>query len=929
MNKKTVFVTLLVALSLTHALFLIFNKNGLYSSEQVMKRRDFSIQLSHGLKKCTDRYTFPQILDARYRTENPRINLYLNSSTKPSDMNTAIKNAFLLDRDGLATSYPIDIYLADGIIYGLAKSGSKESMRLSQEISPRKIIDTKGRYVTPGLVEAHSHVGICTQPELHGVNDMFELMSPVTPFIRTLDAFNVGDPAIKLISYGGVTSSLVLPSANVISGEGFVFKMLVPPSLSAEEMLVEYNPKEISPNFDNHRQRWMKLACGENPKKRFVSNASAPKSRMGLGFLVRDTLTRAQKLKDSQDSWCNAVEQGLPPNSLEFPESVELSLLVDLLRGKVRTNAHCYETFDIETLLRHGREFGFEITAIHHALDAYKIPKIIKEQPNNITVVTFASEWGFKKEAFQGSVFGPKILNENEIPVALHTDHPAEGGHDLVLQAQRAHNFGLPAEKAFAAVTGTSAKLLGLDNRIGYLRKGYDADVVIWDRHPLQMGASPLKVFIDGVPVLDTPIKNNKDLEYSPDSMKEVTPEMKDFQCLEGSESFIVRGITKSLVSEQPKENNEPYELVVNNGTIICFKKNCTSFYDRIVSSCDKVLELQNGYISPGGTALSSTHGLMEMPSETTTGDGDIMDFIKDGVLDDFSDPDRVLLAHDGLQFESAHLKRAHNSGVLKIITPPFRSEGKKFLTGVSTCFRSSASGLEDIIKENVALHFTVGDMGKQALLPTVSSEILMLRKLLLDNSEKKNIYGQVFRGELPLAIHANNKDVILQLIQMKKQLGDIYMIIVGGIESHLIADKLAASDIPIILSPWRCQRRFWDERRCLTGLHQTPTIIGVLKRAGVRFGIAVDDDKLVRFLFDEAGMAASRSNISDAEAVRAISTDIDNIFNVSTSNTLDFIVTEGSPVKFGSNIAAIVHSGILTNIYPELEPAFEISENM
>lgn len=873
-------------------------------------------QYSKGLQKCRERFIFPSRINAEAREFNPRLNLYLNSTTKPKDFSTVIQNSLLLNGDGNVEQNLKDIYIANGLIYGIADAGSEESLKYNVSINPSRVIDAKGLYVTPGLVETHSHVGICTQPELRGVNDMFELMSPTTPFTRTLDAFNVGDPAIKLISFGGVTSALVLPSANTVSGEGFVFKMLVPPSVSAEQMLVQYDPNDTSPNTSINRQRYIKLACGENPKRRFKSLTSAPKTRMGSAYLFRSLFARATSLKEEQDNWCDKLEQGVDLNGKPFPESTELELPVALLRGKVRSNSHCYETYDIETLLRQAREFHFNITAIHHALDAYKIPDIIKQQDNKIAIATFSTEWGFKKEAFQGSVFSPKILDDNGIEVVFHSDHPANGGQDLIIQAQFGHNFGLPADKAFAGVTGNSAKVLGLDDRIGYIKKGYDADVVIWDRHPLQMGSSPLKVFIDGVSVLDAPLNVTHQRQSCPESLKPITTTEQKLESLKGLTTFIIRGIEKSYLNGFNVEKTGTNELLVQNGTITCFSKNCT------ISNVP-VLKLHHGYLSPGATALTITHGLVEMPSEPETGDGDILD---SGILNDFNDPHNVLFAKDGLQLESAHLERAHNSGTLRVITPPFRNEGHKFLTGVSAAFETDITNLENITKSEVALHLTIGDMGKQTILPTISSQISELRKLLVDNRMKDNIYGRALRGEIPLALHTNNKYVMLQLINLKKELVTPKMIFIGAIESHLIADDLAQNDISVVLSPWRCQRKFWDERRCLTGLHGTPTVVSVLKEHGVKFGIAVDDDKLVKFLFQEAGIAASRSIISPQEAIDSISTNIDDIFGLPHQN--GFLVTEGSPVEFGSRIGAIVENGKLVNVFPELEPKFEIAQN-
>ena len=151
-------------------------------------------------------------------------------------------------------------------------------------------------------------------------------------------------------------------------------------------------------------------------------------------------------------------------------------------------------------MIRHSLEFNFTISAFHHALDAYRIPDIIKRASSQITIATFSDLWGYKKEAFQASTRSPKILADAGIPVAIKSDHPITNAQHLAFEAAKANHYGLEEKLAIASITSVPANALGLNHRIGQITTGYDADIVVWDSHPFDIGATPLEVYIDGIP---------------------------------------------------------------------------------------------------------------------------------------------------------------------------------------------------------------------------------------------------------------------------------------------------------------------------------------------------------------------------------------------------------------------------------------------
>jgi imidazolonepropionase-like amidohydrolase len=349
-------------------------------------------------------------------------------------------------------------------------------------------IDAGGRIVTPGLVDQHSHLGVYPMPDTKAHQDGNEMTQPTTPAVRAIDAFDPEDPAIARAVAGGVTTALILPgSGNIMGGQAFHVKLF---GRTVGEMAVPNAP------------RAMKWAMGENPKRYYGQKGAMPMSRMGHAWLMRKNLADARDLLQQQEAWDDN-----PLHTGARPDKPELEPLVALLKGEVWLQVHCYEVHDIETLVRVSDEFNFRVSAIHHALEAWKVPDILKQR--GIAVATFADLWGFKMEAWDASVWGPQKLEAAGVDLALKTDHPVIDAHGFVFEAAKSHHYGLPEQAALRAVTAVPAKAMGLGDRIGTLEVGKDADVVLWDRSPLELGAKPLRVFVDGVQV----VGNGKNLQ--------------------------------------------------------------------------------------------------------------------------------------------------------------------------------------------------------------------------------------------------------------------------------------------------------------------------------------------------------------------------------------------------------------------------------
>lgn len=344
-----------------------------------------------------------------------------------------------------------------------------------------RVIDAAGKIITPGLVDMHSHIGVYAAPSAKGNQDGNEMTSPTTPAVRALDAFDPEDPAIARTLAGGVTTALILPgSGNIVGGQAFYVNLY---GKTVADMAILNPPRS------------MKWALGENPKRVYGSKGQLPMSRMGNGWVLRKMLFEASDLRDSQDRFDKEMT-----HTGQRPFKPELEPIVALLRGEVLLQVHCYEVHDIETLIRISHEFHFKIAAIHHALEAWKVPELLKA--DDIGVATFADLWGYKLEAYDASVHGPQILVDAGLTVALKSDHPVIDSKWLINEAAKAHYYGVPEQTAIQMVTRNPAKLIGLSDRLGTLEVGKEADVAVWPGNPLAIGAQPERVFVRGVQVV-------------------------------------------------------------------------------------------------------------------------------------------------------------------------------------------------------------------------------------------------------------------------------------------------------------------------------------------------------------------------------------------------------------------------------------------
>ncbi len=337
-----------------------------------------------------------------------------------------------------------------------------------------QVIDAGGKYVTPGIIDAHAHIALD--------GDVNEATSPVVPHMMMLDAFDYTDKAIYRALAGGVTSALLLHgSADMIGGQAVVIKTKF--GLGRDEMLFPNAPRSI------------KFASGENPKRVFGSRNQMPSTRMGNFAVQRQALVDAQGYMREWDDYNAKVKRGekdaRPPK-----RDLKLEALADVLRGKLLVQIHCYRADEFLTEMAMAREFGYKVRAFHHALESYKVADKIAAE--GVAIATFADWWGYKEEAWDAIPWNAVLSMRKGVRVAIKSDS-GDFIRRLNQEAAKTMRYGGATEdEAMRMITLNPAWIIGVDNRVGSLDVGKDADVVIWDGYPLSSFGIPEKVFIDG-----------------------------------------------------------------------------------------------------------------------------------------------------------------------------------------------------------------------------------------------------------------------------------------------------------------------------------------------------------------------------------------------------------------------------------------------
>ena len=399
---------------------------------------------------------------------------FLSTYQPMASENIVIVNANMFD--GLGNEFKdYDILIKDGKI---------------QEIGPdlvidgSEVIDAQGKWVTPGIIDIHSHMGVYPAPGVRTSSDGNEATAPVTAEVWAEHSVWTQDPQFVLALKGGITSFHVLPgSANLMGGRGATFKNV--PNNSIQAMKFPNAPHSL------------KMACGENPKRVYGSRGQSPATRMG-------NMAGYRKAWIEAESYYENIQEGK-----DIKRDLRNDTLAGVLSGDILVQNHCYRADEMMMMIEMSKEFDYKITTFHHAVEAYKVADALAE--HGICAAMWADWWGFKHEAYDMVQANIAIVDQargGSGCAIVHSDDEVGIQHlnQEAAKAMAAGNragYDISEARAMKWITYNPAKAAGILDQTGTLEVGKDADVVLWSGNPFSVYSKAEKVFIDGALAYD------------------------------------------------------------------------------------------------------------------------------------------------------------------------------------------------------------------------------------------------------------------------------------------------------------------------------------------------------------------------------------------------------------------------------------------
>ena len=395
---------------------------------------------------------------------------------------TLIKNATVLTGTG-SRMENADVLMIDGKIN---KIGNNLSAEGAVEI------DADGKWITPGIIDVHSHLGVYPSPSVESHSDGNEMSSPNTSEVWAEHSVWPQDPGFQKARAGGVTTLQILPgSANLFGGRGVTLRNV--PSETMQGMKFPAAPYGL------------KMACGENPKRVYGARKVLPSTRMGNMAGYRMAWAEATEYKRAWEKYDADYAAGKNPAAPK--RDIELDTLKGVLDGDILIHNHCYKAEEMAMMIDLGKEFNYQSGTFHHAIEAYKIADTLAENGN--CAAMWPDWWGFKMEAYDMVHENAAIVDAVKNSCAIvHSDSAStiqrlnqEAGK--VMYRANENGFDIAPELAITWITANAAQSLGLADKTGSLEMGKNADVVIWNQNPFSVYAQAEQVFVDGAKVYD------------------------------------------------------------------------------------------------------------------------------------------------------------------------------------------------------------------------------------------------------------------------------------------------------------------------------------------------------------------------------------------------------------------------------------------
>lgn len=364
-----------------------------------------------------------------------------------------------------------DVWVEDGIIKQIGKKLSASNI---------EVVDATGKFLMPGIIDAHSHLAL---------DEVNEATSPITSEVRMADVVNPFDIGIYRALAGGVTISHAMHgSANAIGGQNITLK----------HRYGTHNPEDL---FMQDAPRTIKFALGENPTRSHGRrNNIQPRTRMGVEAIIRNGFNEALQYKKSLENYQTALKEK-KNLSAPFQFNSRLQTLVDILDGKIIIHCHSYRADEIYMLIKVCREFQIDKIVFSHVNEGFKVAPELAAYTMGASV--FADWWSYKFEVYYSTAYNAAILVKNGVLTSINSDSEELIRH-LYHEAAKTQRYGdLSDEETLALITINPAKQLGIADKVGSIEVGKQADLVIFQNHPLSVYAIPQMTFVDGIKYFD------------------------------------------------------------------------------------------------------------------------------------------------------------------------------------------------------------------------------------------------------------------------------------------------------------------------------------------------------------------------------------------------------------------------------------------
>jgi imidazolonepropionase-like amidohydrolase len=773
-----------------------------------------------------------------------------------------------------------------------------------------KIIDLSGKTIIPGLVDTHSHVGIWPKPNVPAHQDGNEGSGAVQPGLRALDAIWPDDPGVRMAVAGGVTTANVMPgSGNVIGGQTLYVKLHGP---SVEAMRIK----------DMKVLGGLKMANGENPKNfNFTRNKQAPSTRMKLAAMQREQFVKAQEY---QKKWTTHRKAAADGKEIPAPESdLGLESLVEVLEHKRTVHFHSHRADDLLTAVRLSEEFGFELV-IQHGTEGYRIAEELAKRKIPVSL-TLVDSPGGKMETAGLLEENAAVLEKAGVMVAINTDDFITESRFFLRTGAIAVRGGMTEESALRAQTINAAKMLHLDDRLGSLEKGKDADFLVLSGAPYSIYTHVLETYIDGVKVFDR--AKHKDWTYQaggfavgdPDRVPKAPADLKPLPGVN----------TPATPENHPALKDSPARFAILAGRIYTVGKG--SITDGVVLVKDGKIEAVGAQKDlnlpadiPIVTAAVVTPGLID--SHTVVPPSGALNLTADQDQDEASDPNQAdLRVLDAFNPNEPLLEFLRMQGVTVIHAFPGRHN---VIAGQTGIFRTSGSSAEKMtVRFPAALLVNLGEAPKQTYpnkLPTTRmGTAALLRNALTQaqsdarkrsatkDEEKKPPRNLKLEGltlaldkKVPVVFSAQRVDDLDTALRLAKEFN-----LKAGLdlaaEAYLMPDRIADAKMQ---RP--AEMEAFNSNLCNAAVladHKIPLAIGT------GYESYVPKTRVVRH---EAGMAMV-NGLGFDRALSAITLDaatilgIDDRFgSIEAGKIADLVLYDGDPFEHATHVTVTIQDG-------------------